>query len=193
MKIAIACVGSYVGIVTAGFSLTSFQGPGAPPQEPLSLHLAGLLEKRHAVRFKLCCFRGGWFRLRARMTAQSWFQFLIDWVGLPSLAPSRHHLLLYRRWYREFPFFCPTLLGGICGHCSSVVFWGSTRCIQGLLDLRYRFGCLAFLASYELFFKRLFPGFYKRGLPFAFSGCIILVVVVRLHLFIRWSFIFPLP
>jgi len=44
------------------------------------------------------------------MTAQGWFQFLIDWVGLPSLALLAV-ILIYRRWYREFPFFCLYVMG----------------------------------------------------------------------------------
>ncbi|HEV8184257.1 MAG TPA: hypothetical protein VGQ61_17880, partial [Candidatus Angelobacter sp.] len=44
------------------------------------------------------------------MTAQNLFQVLIDWVGLPSLALLAV-VLIYRRWYREFPFFTLYVIG----------------------------------------------------------------------------------
>ena len=95
------------------------------------------------------------------MTVHDWFQILVDWVGLPSLALLAA-VLIYRRWYREFPFFTLYVIGaelvGIARLLSlrfppmySRVYWISDAALAAL----------AFLATYELFFKRLFTGFYK--------------------------------
>jgi len=96
------------------------------------------------------------------MTEYNWFQVLIDWLGLPSLALLAG-ILIYRRWYREFPFFTLYVIGaelvGIARlfflrvhlRMYSRVYWISDTVLA----------LLAFLATYELFFKRLFPGFYK--------------------------------
>jgi hypothetical protein len=96
------------------------------------------------------------------MIAQHWFRLVIDWMGLPSLALLAG-ILVYRRWHREFPFFFCYILGaefvGVCrlvfmrapANVYSHVYWISDTVLAAF----------AFLATYELFFKRLFPGFYK--------------------------------
>lgn len=96
------------------------------------------------------------------MVAQHWFRLVIDWMGLPSLALLAI-ILVYRRWYREFPFFFCYILGAeFVGVCRLVfmrapvnvyahVYWISDTVLASF----------AFLATYELFFKQLFPGFYK--------------------------------
>jgi len=114
------------------------------------------------------------------MTAQSWFQFLIDWVGLPSLALLAI-ILLYRRWYREFPFFCLYVIGAeFVGIARLLFFGGSTRVYSRVYWISDTvLAAFAFLASYELFFKRLFPAFYKtRFYRLLFPAVSILVVVV---------------
>jgi hypothetical protein len=106
------------------------------------------------------CFSGGWFSLAAKMTSHNWAQFVMDWIGLPALALLAG-ILLYRRWYREFPFFCLYVIGAeVIGlvrlatsglHSYLKIYWISDTFIAAL----------AFFASYELFVKRLFPSFYK--------------------------------
>lgn len=114
------------------------------------------------------------------MTEQNWFQYLLDWVGLPSLALLAV-ILIYRRWYREFPFFSLYVLSaelvGIArlffmdapARVYSRVYWVSDTALAAF----------AFLTAYELFFKRLFPGFYKtRFYRFLFPAAAVLVTVV---------------
>lgn len=106
------------------------------------------------------CFTGGWFSLAARMTTQSWPIFVMDWLGLPALALLAG-LLLYRRWNREFPlFFFYVVAAEVIGLARLAtssnkaylkIYWISDALIVAL----------AFLATYELFVKRLFPGFYR--------------------------------
>jgi hypothetical protein len=96
------------------------------------------------------------------MTTQSWLQFVIDWFGLPALILLAA-TLLYRRWYREFPFFFSYVVGAelvgiarltfihVSPHLYFQVYWFSDTALAAF----------AFLAAYELFFKRLFPRFYK--------------------------------
>jgi hypothetical protein len=96
------------------------------------------------------------------MIAQHWFRFVVDWLGLPSLALLAV-ILVYRRWHREFPFFFCYIVGTELVGVSRLIFmrapasvyshvyWISDTALAGF----------AFLATYELFFKRLFPGFYK--------------------------------
>lgn len=86
--------------------------------------------------------------------------FVMDWLGLPALALLAG-ILLYRRWHREFPLFflyvvASELVGLVRLATSSSkdylkIYWISDALIV----------VLAFLATYELFIKRLFPGFYR--------------------------------
>jgi hypothetical protein len=115
------------------------------------------------------------------MIPQNWFQFVLDWVGLPSLALLAI-ILIYRRWYREFPFFFLYVLSaGLVGvarlffleeaptRIYSRVYWVSDTALAAF----------AFLATYELFFKRLFSGFNKtRFYRFLFPAAAILVTSV---------------
>lgn len=96
------------------------------------------------------------------MSDQNWLQFFIDWMGLPALAVLAV-LVLYRKWYREFPFFvlyiiAAELVGIIrlifmreSPHVYALTYWISDAALA----------VVAFLATYELFFKRLFPNFYR--------------------------------
>ncbi len=92
----------------------------------------------------------------------NWANILIDWFALPSLALLAC-ILLYRKLYREFPlFFCYVVVTEIVGltrfaaSTGSPSFYSSVYWISNLIVVLF-----AFLASYELFVKRLFPRFYK--------------------------------
>ena len=113
------------------------------------------------------------------MYAQNQLQFLIDWLALPALLLLAA-ILVYRKWYRAFPFFFIYILGaesvGLVRlifrrapvQLYSDVYWISDTALAGL----------AFLATYELFFKRLFPGFYKtRIYRYIFPAIAVLIVV----------------
>jgi hypothetical protein len=111
--------------------------------------------------------------------AAHWFQVLIDWVGLPSLALLAG-VLIYRRWYRQFPFFTLYVIGAELVGVARLFF------LRSSLWMYSRFywisdaalAALAFLAAYELFFKRLFPGFYKtRFYRVLFPTAAILIIV----------------
>lgn len=100
-------------------------------------------------------------------------------MGLPALLLLAL-VLVYRNWFRVFPFFFAYVVGAevvgvvrlIFRHAPfelySNVYWISDTALAGL----------AFLATYELFFKRLFPGFYKTRLyRFIFPAAAILIIV----------------
>jgi hypothetical protein len=114
------------------------------------------------------------------MTPQNWLEFAIDWMGLPALAVLGG-ILVYRRWYRHFPLFVLYVIGAeVVGivrllfmhaprHVYSQVYWSTDTATAAF----------AFLATYELFFKRLFPGFYKTRLyRILFPGMAILITVL---------------
>jgi hypothetical protein len=113
------------------------------------------------------------------MYAQNQFQFLIDWMGLPALLLLAG-LLIYRKWYQAFPFFFVYVIGAesvgvirlLFRHAPvgvySNVYWISDTALA----------VFAFLAAYELFFKRLFPNFQKtRVYRYMFPATAILIVV----------------
>jgi len=93
---------------------------------------------------------------------QNWANILIDWFALPSLAVLAC-ILLYRKFHREFPLFFSyvvlTEMVGLTRYAASKgspsvyskVYW-----ISNLVVVLF-----AFLASYELFVRRLFPRFYE--------------------------------
>ena len=96
------------------------------------------------------------------MQLQGWLYFFANWFGLPALALLAI-LLIYRRWRRVFPLFFVYVIGaeliGIIrlvslrapGRLYARIYWISDTI----------FASLALLATYELFFKRLFPAFYR--------------------------------
>jgi len=113
------------------------------------------------------------------MYAQNQLQFFIDWMGLPALLLLAV-VLVYRKWYQRFPFFLVYVLGAesaglirlIFRRASAEIYWN----VYWISDLGLV--ALAFLATYELFFKRLFPGFYKtRIYRYVFPAIAILMVV----------------
>jgi len=116
------------------------------------------------------------------MTPQIWLQFVIDWIGLPALALLAG-LLLYRRWYREFPFFFCYVVGaelvGVTRLLSARVLPSTYFRVYWISDTAL--AAFAFLATYELFFKRLFPSFYKTRLyRLLFPAAIIVTILVAL-------------
>ena len=125
------------------------------------------------------CFLGGWFRLAARYM-HNWFYVFIDWLALPSLALLAV-VLIYRNQQKQFPFFFLYVI--------AAEFVGLTRlAASGAPALIYRYVywisdivvvLFALLAAYELFVKRLFPGFYKvRFFRYLFPTVAILLNIV---------------
>jgi len=88
-------------------------------------------------------------------------RFLIDWLGLPALAVLAI-MLIYRRWYRYFPFF---LVYVIAAEVIGLVRLAAVSHPQVYRKIYWTsdtfLAACAFLATYELFFKRLFPVFYR--------------------------------
>lgn len=103
--------------------------------------------------------------------------FVIDWFALPSLALLAC-VLLYRNQQRQFPLFSLYVV--------AAELVGLTRlAASGAPSLVYRYVywisdivvvLFSVLAAYELFVKRLFPGFYKvRFFRYLFPMAAILV------------------
>jgi hypothetical protein len=114
------------------------------------------------------------------MTTQNWFQFAIDWFGLPALLVLAI-LLLYRRWYREFPFFCCYVVGAELVGVSRMIFIRAPVRVYSQIYWTSDtvLAVFAFLAAYELFFKRLFPGFYRtRFYRYLFPSLAILTTIL---------------
>jgi cation transport ATPase len=111
-----------------------------------------------------------------------WVNLLIDWFALPSLVLLAG-VLLYRKQHKEFPLFFSyvivTILVGVirlAAQAAPTIVYRYTYWISDLVSVAF-----AFLATYELFIKRLFPGFYKvrffRYLFPAVASVITLIVV----------------
>jgi hypothetical protein len=110
----------------------------------------------------------------------NWANILIDWFALPSLAVLAC-ILLYRKWYREFPlFFCYVVLTEMVGLTRYAASKGSPSVYSKVYWISNLVVVLfAFLASYELFVRRLFPRFYKiRFFRILFTLAAILVNVL---------------
>jgi len=106
-----------------------------------------------------------------------WVYLVIDWFALPSLALLAC-ILLYRKQQRQFPLFSLYVV--------AAELVGLTRlAASGAPSLVYRYVywisdivvvLFSLLAAYELFVKRLFPGFYKvRFFRYLFPTIAILV------------------
>jgi hypothetical protein len=113
------------------------------------------------------------------MYAQNQLQFLIDWLALPALLLLAA-ILVYRKWYSAFPFFFIYVLGAESVGLIRLIF--RTAPVQIYSDVYWvsdtALAGLAFLATYELLFKRLFPGFYKtRIYRYLFPAIAVLIVV----------------
>ena len=113
------------------------------------------------------------------MGAHNWVEIFIDWMALPSLALLAG-ILFYRKYHREFPFFLAYVLttdavgiarllaSRVGGKVYYYVYWYSDIALA----------LFAFLATYELFIKRLFPAFYKTGFfRYLFPAAAILITL----------------
>lgn len=105
-------------------------------------------------------FLDGWFRLAFRMP--NWVNTFIDWFSLPSLILLAG-ILVYRKQRKDFPLFfgyvIVTELVGIARLAASrapIAIYSYAYWISDVVVVVF-----AFLATYELFIKRLFPDFYK--------------------------------
>jgi hypothetical protein len=90
-------------------------------------------------------------------------------------------ILLYRKWYREFPlFFCYVVLTEMVGLTRYAASKGSPSVYSKVYWISNLVVVLfALLASYELFVRRLFPRFYKiRFFRILFTLAAILVNVL---------------
>jgi hypothetical protein len=129
------------------------------------------------------------------MHMQRQLHFLLDWMGLPALLLLAA-VLVYRKWFRSFPFFFVYVLGAeLVGvvrllfrsapfELYSNVYWISDTALA----------VFAFLATYELFFRRLFPGFYKTRLYryiFPAAAILILLAVTLIALLGSHSSVLP--
>src|SRR5579859_3266207 len=129
------------------------------------------------------------------MYMQRQLHFLLDWMGLPALLLLAA-VLIYRKWFRSFPFFFVYVLGAeLVGvvrllfrsspfELYSNVYWISDTALA----------VFAFLATYELFFRRLFPGFHKTRLyryVFPAAAILILLAVTLIALLGSHSSVLP--
>ncbi|HEY2392915.1 MAG TPA: hypothetical protein VGK22_17190 [Candidatus Angelobacter sp.] len=109
-----------------------------------------------------------------------WINVCIDWFSLPSLV-FLAAVILYRRQYKEFPlFFWYVIVTELVGLIRLVasrapnVVYAYTYWISDIILVFF-----AFLATYELFIKRLFPAFYKvRFFRYLFPSAAIIVNIV---------------
>ncbi|HLY92550.1 MAG TPA: hypothetical protein VKQ89_04770 [Candidatus Angelobacter sp.] len=100
-------------------------------------------------------------------------------MGLPTLLLLAA-VMLYRKWFRVFPFFFAYVAGAELVGLIRLVFM---RAPFNLYSNVYwisdaGLALLAFLATYELFFKRLFPVFHKtRVYRYVFPAIAVLIIV----------------
>lgn len=115
-----------------------------------------------------------------------WLRFVLDWLGLPALALLAI-VLIYRRWGRVFPYFLIYVIAaeaiGLLRLVASRVFHDTYSKIYWISDTVL--ATAAFLATYEVLVKRLFPRFYGVRLyrsifPIAASLITILMVLSAL-------------
>lgn len=89
-------------------------------------------------------------------------ELFIDWMGLPSLLLLAG-IFIYRKWFRAFPLFFIYVLGAELVGIVRLLFRSAPikvyAHIYWVSDTAL--AAFAFLATYELFFKRVFPGFQK--------------------------------
>jgi hypothetical protein len=109
-----------------------------------------------------------------------WVNLLINWLSLPSLAVLAV-VLLYRRWHKEFPlFFAYVVVTQVVGLTRLFTFRTSVdiyRDVYFVSDIVL--AVFAFLATYELFIKRLFPGSYRIGFfRYLFPMAVVAIAVV---------------
>jgi len=92
----------------------------------------------------------------------SWMWDLLGWAALPIVAVLLI-ILLIRRLVSEFPLFFSYLVATEVVGIVRLAWFGSPaqtyRYVYWISDIVYT--CFALMATYELFVKRLFPGFYR--------------------------------
>jgi hypothetical protein len=96
------------------------------------------------------------------MAEANWITLLVDWMALPALA-LLVGVLVYRKFHNEFPFFFAYVLATDAIGLARLLAFRSAGSIYyyvyWISDILM--AVFAFLATYELFIKRLFPVFYK--------------------------------
>src|SRR5580698_4659864 len=96
------------------------------------------------------------------MALVNWIKWLVDWMALPLLALLAG-VISYRKHQREFPLFLAYVIATITIGFARLLTFRSTVEIYYYVYWISDIGIavFAFLATYELFIKRLFPAFYK--------------------------------
>src|ERR1700704_195564 len=96
------------------------------------------------------------------MNPHGWVWDLVGWAALPIVA-ILIGVLIYRKFVSEFPIFFSYLVAteiiGITRFAAASAPHHVYYYIYWISDIVYTFFALS--ATYELFIKRLFPGFYK--------------------------------
>jgi hypothetical protein len=116
------------------------------------------------------------------MTEHHWLWFVLNWLGLPALALLAI-VLIYRRWNRVFPYF---LIYVISAEAIGLIRLAASRIFPDVYSKIYWISdtvlaAAAFLAAYELLFRRLFPAFYRvRFYRSLFPAAAILITVLMI-------------
>ena len=125
------------------------------------------------------------------MTEHSWLWFVLNWLGLPSLALLAV-VLIYRGWNRVFPYF---LIYVISAEAVGLMRLAASRFLPGAYSKIYWISdtvlaAAAFLAAYELLFGRLFPAFYRVRLYRSLfpSAAIVITILMILSAYFRGHF-----
>ncbi|HEY2362360.1 MAG TPA: hypothetical protein VGK36_14660 [Candidatus Angelobacter sp.] len=116
-----------------------------------------------------------------------WLRFVLDWLGLPALALLAI-VLIYRRWGRVFPYFLIYVITaeaiGLIRLVAARIFPEGYSKIYWISDTVLV--AAAFLATYEVLVKRLFPGFYRVRLYrsiFPIAAILITILMILSALF----------
>jgi hypothetical protein len=113
------------------------------------------------------------------MAGYNWIEGVVDWMALPLLALLAG-VLLYRRYQREFPlFFVYVIATDVIGITRLLASRGSMKLYHDVYWISdVVLAVFAFLVTYELFFRRLFPAFYKvRFFRYLFP-CVALLITL---------------
>jgi hypothetical protein len=112
-----------------------------------------------------------------------WLRFVLDWLGLPALALLAI-VLIYRRWGRVFPYFLIYVIAaeavGLIRLVASRVFLDTYSQIYWISDTVL--AAAAFLATYEVLIKRLFPRFYRVRLYRSIFPIVAILITVLMVL-----------
>jgi hypothetical protein len=96
------------------------------------------------------------------MISTVWIWFIVNWISLPLLG-TLGGILVRRKLHREFPFFFVYIVVTLA---SGAIRMATQSCVPMTYFYAYWITDLVMaifstLAVYELFARRLFPGFYK--------------------------------